>query len=150
MIPIVRLSLSIEGKIPVPNNKIFGCEEAAPIFQEKIGNTARECVAMLCLDVHNNILNYSEISLGKIDKVDVDYATIFKTALLSNAKNIIIAHNHTTSILKPSIADIETTKKLGFLCKMFDMNLIDSLIVGPSSEYVSIRSELSKEKKNDI
>ncbi|EHF6373091.1 DNA repair protein RadC, partial [Listeria monocytogenes] len=108
MIPIVRLSLSEAGKIHLPDYRIFGGEEAATIFQEKIGNLAREYLAIICLDIDKKALNYSEISIGKIDKVEVDYSSIFKTALLSNAKYLIVAHNHPSSDLKPSVDDINT------------------------------------------
>ncbi|MER2000186.1 MAG: JAB domain-containing protein, partial [Lysinibacillus sp.] len=89
-------------------------------------------------------LNYSEISFGKIDEVAIDYASILKTALLSNAKQIVIGHNHPSNILKPSETDIEMTKKIAGLCNIFGIKLIDSIIVVPSGDYLSIRTYISK------
>lgn len=72
--------------------------------------------------------------------------------MLGSIKHVNFEHVlfHPSSDLKPSVDDINTTKKLAKLCNLFDMNLIDSLIVGPNLDYTSIRSELTKEKTNDL
>ncbi|MED0986687.1 JAB domain-containing protein [Bacillus paramycoides] len=140
MIPIVRLTLEKTNELSGFTERIFGCEEAAPIFRRQLGNLARESVGLLCLDTHNQIINYSDITFGKVNRVDVDYAAIMKIALLANAQYILIAHNHPTGILEPSPTDVESTKKLGALSKLFGIELIDSLIVGPTNDYTSIRS----------
>lgn len=144
MIPVVRLTLKKDGVIPIDCEKVYGCEEAAPIFIDRIGESARESLGLICLDSHNRILNYSDISYGKIDQVTVDYASVLKTALLSNASSIVIAHNHPSNILKPSETDIEMTRKIASICKVFRIKLIDSIIVVPNGEYLSIRSVISK------
>ena len=147
MIPIVRLTLKKDGILPFECEKIYGCEEAAPILIDRIGMCARECIGLICVDSHNRILNYSEISFGKIDEVAIDYASILKTALLSNAKAIVIGHNHPSNILKPSETDIEMTKKIAGLCNIFGINLIDSIIVVPNGDYLSIRTYIQKVRK---
>ncbi|KAA1042305.1 hypothetical protein ERX35_000025 [Macrococcus equipercicus] len=140
MIPIVRVTLKPENYIMQNENYIFGCEEAAPIFIEEISECAREVISMICLNAQNEILNYSVISLGKVDKVSVDYNVLLTTALLSCAKFIIIGHNHPSNNLKPSQVDIDTTKNIGKLCKIVDVELLDSLIVTPEKKWLSIRS----------
>lgn len=141
---IVRLKLKKEGVLSSSNTKIFGCEESSSIFIDKIGAEARECLALICIDSQNNKLNYSEVSIGSVNEVSVDYGAIFKIALLSNASSIIIAHNHPSNYLEPSNRDIEITKKIAELGKLFNIILIDSLIVGPSDEYYSIRSKIRR------
>ncbi|WP_214711486.1 MULTISPECIES: JAB domain-containing protein [unclassified Exiguobacterium] len=142
MIPSVRLTLKQDSIIPIHQKTIYGCEEAVPIFQNRIGDCARECVGLICLDANNRILNYSDINLGMTDKVPVDLAVLFKTILLSNASSIVIGHNHPSSIIKPSANDVEMTKKINELCLIFGIKLIDSIIVGPTKEFYSLRSNI--------
>ena len=75
---------------------------------------------------------------------------MFRTALLSNASKIIVAHNHPSGVLEITSKDIEMTRKIAFFAKNFDIELIDSFIV-IKTDYISIRShckEFLKKKKN--
>jgi DNA repair protein RadC len=45
------------------------------------------------------------------------------------AEGIIISHNHPSGNTKPSEHDIQITKKIKDICKLFDMKLLDHLIL---------------------
>lgn len=150
-INVVGLKLTKEYELEIPGNAdfIYGVETAGPIFCRSIGRNNIEYVAMLCLDNTNKIVNYSSISMGRIDGVSISVSQIIKTALLSNASKIIIAHNHPSGVLEVTSNDIDVTKNIGALARYFDIELIDSLVVN-NKEAVSIREkvgELSNECK---
>lgn len=142
MIPKVRITLRTDSLLSINHQRIYGCEEAAPIFIEEIGMNSQETLALICLDDNYRFLNYSNVNYGKINEVIIDHATIFKTALLSNASYIVIGHNHPSGILNPSESDIQVTKKIDGICKIFNIKLLDSIIVGPTTKYYSIRSNI--------
>lgn len=130
-IPVVKVILKTEYEIELPfnENRVFGVETAGPIFCKTIGSNNVEYISMLCLDNVNKIINYSNLAIGTISDVNLQLAQLMKVALLSNTSKIIIAHNHPSGILKFTSFDIQLTKKIGALCKFFNIELIDSLVV---------------------
>ena len=149
-IDVVQLELrrSHQIDIDLPSDRIYIAQQAAPIFCQEIGALNIENVAMLSMDNANRIINYFTVSMGEIDSVKVSLAQMFKSALLSNASKIIIAHNHPSGVLEVNSKDIEMTKKIGLFANSFSIELIDSLVV-TADDYVSIRAyckEISDEQ----
>ena len=63
-----------------------------------------------------------------------------KSAILSNASNIMVLHNHPSGILSPSKDDIVTTARIIGACDMIGIPLLDHIIVGPKrEEYFSMK-----------
>lgn len=143
-IPIVRTKLVKEYDITFNKNKVFGIEEADKVFDELIGGSTLEKVAVICLDSRNNIINAAVTNIGTDTMVKIVPSELFRIAILSNAKSIIICHNHPTGDLKPSKYDIDITKNIGYIGSILGIKLIDSLILGDNGKYLSIRSELNK------
>lgn len=146
-IEVIELQIKKAYTMDVPGieRKIYGVESAAPIFCESIGSSNVEKVAMLSTDCTNRAINYFTISMGDISSVRVSLAQLFRAALLSNASKIIVAHNHPSGVLAITSEDIEMTKKIAFLAKCFDIELIDSLVVS-GNEAVSIREHCGELK----
>lgn len=142
-IKVVELIIKREYEIDVPgeNEYVYGVETAAPIFCDSIGSNNVECVALLCLDSTNKIVNFAKIAIGNIENVNVSISQLIKIALLSNASKIIIAHNHPSGVLEVTSSDIEMTKKIGAIANYFEIKLIDSLVVN-SEEATSIREKM--------
>lgn len=148
-VPVVRVKLYEDFKIKVSSKKAYGIEEAGKIFYELIGSSTIEKSALLCLDNDYNILNASIVNIGTIDNVEISISEIFRIALLSNAKRIILAHNHPSNNMQPSNYDIKITKNIGNLSRLFKMELIDSVIVGNElNKIYSIRNNLENLKES--
>jgi len=58
-----------------------------------------------------------------------------QVAINSNASGIILAHNHPSGNLKASQDDLNITKKVKEAAKLFDINLLDHLIVTTDGYY---------------
>lgn len=127
---------------------IYGVETAAPIFISEIGRCNLEKVAMLCLDSTNRIINYSIVSIGEMDKVKPSVSQIVKTALVSNASKVIVAHNHPSGILELTAYDYGMTKKIGGALGFFGIELIDSIVVNDNGAK-SVREELVKQNEQE-
>ena len=65
----------------------------------------RETFIVLYLNRAQQVLGYSIVAEGGTASVAVDVKMIIQTALLANASAIIIAHNHPSGNLRPSIED---------------------------------------------
>jgi DNA repair protein RadC len=92
---------------------------------------------VMYLNNANQVLGVYNHSSGGIMGVAYDIRMIFQAALKANACAIIIAHNHPSGNLKPSILDIETTRRIKEAGKLLEIKLLDHLIL-TSSGYMSL------------
>ena len=69
----------------------------------------------------------------------VDHRLIVKRALELLSTRIIILHNHPSGSATPSQADIDITRKIKEATALFDIELLDHIIIS-SSEHYSFKS----------
>lgn len=84
---------------------------------------------VILLSRGNRVLGILEASTGGVSGTIADPKVIFGAALKANCSAIIISHNHPSSSLKPSQADINLTRKLTSAGQMLDMPVLDHIIV---------------------
>lgn len=100
---------------------------------EQLDKSAEERFFVVCLDIKNRIVAYSEIAKGGTDICSFDMKTIFKTVLACNGSKIIIAHNHPSGIAEPSKYDFDTTEKIRQACELMNVTLLDHVVIGEDS-----------------
>ena len=96
-----------------------------------------ESFKVLLLNNSNKVKGIYQLSFGGITGTIVDIRILFALALKSLSVGIIIAHNHPSGKLKPSEADKLLTTKIGKAAKLFDIKLLDHVIITPNKEYFS-------------
>ena len=105
----------------------------------------KESMFVLLLDVKNHPLSEPiRISIGSDDYAPACVRDIFKEAVRWGAKSIVLAHNHPSGDPTPSCGDIELTKRVIDAAKLFDINVVDHLVIAtprglPITVYVSTR-----------
>ena len=102
---------------------------------ENMRGLDRENLWVINLDAKCKPINYHVASVGGLDSTMVDVANVFKTAILSNASSILIAHNHPSNDPTPSGYDIEVTKRIAGAGKLLGIELRDHVVVGGASYY---------------
>ena len=65
-------------------------------------------------------------SLGTL----VDIKQIVRTAILVGAESLIFIHNHPSGDPEPSEGDKDITKKFVEACQVFDLEVLDHIVVG--------------------
>ena len=146
-VDIVELQLTKNGTIDIPdtNGYVYGVETAQKIFLTTIGKSNIEKIGVIFVDSTNKIINFTTLAMGGIDTVKLPLAELFKTALLCNASKFVIAHNHPSGILKITPPDVQLTKKIGTIANLFDMELIDSIIINMNGDIISIREHIMEQ-----
>lgn len=96
----------------------------------------KEFFWVILLTNANQVIGISEIGSGCHTGVTVNIKEICQLALLTNAANIVIAHNHPSGTLKPSEMDRKLTKKLTTLLALLDITLLDHIII-TTEDYTS-------------
>lgn len=97
-----------------------------------------ECWAIY-LSVANGVLDKMCISRGSVQHTVVDVRQVVKRALELLASKIILVHNHPSGMAKPSSQDVALTTKIQQAAQLFDVELIDHVIVSSEGSY-SFRS----------
>jgi DNA repair protein RadC len=115
-------------------------ETAASVAKEFLANEDREVFIAINLDGSMRINSINIVSVGCLDHTVVHPREVFKTTILSNASDVIIAHNHPSGNPDPSEHDIEITRRLFECGKLLDIKVLDHIIIG-DDEYTSVRLE---------
>ena len=96
-----------------------------------------ESFFVLLLTNSNKLIRVVPISHGGINETLVDRKIVFKAALENNAVKIILAHNHPSGDIKPSNADINTTKMIVEAGRIMSIQVLDHIIIGVDDCYYS-------------
>jgi DNA repair protein RadC len=118
--------------------KITSSEDVWRFFSKRVKGETREIFYCLYLSQRNGILSFEQVSVGIPTGTVIDIKGIVRTALLVGAETLIFIHNHPSGDPEPSQGDIDATKKLIEACKIFDLEVLDHIIVGDES-YSSLK-----------
>ncbi len=102
-----------------------------------------EHFVILFLNKSNAIIDYIDIG-GLYDNVRVDYRFIIKRALVSEAANIICAHNHPGGNAIPSTQDRVFTSILKKILGYLNITLLDHIIISTDSYYSFMSKKTNK------
>lgn len=89
----------------------------------------KEMFYALYLNSSGEILAVHKISEGTTNNVQVDIKFILQGAIMTNATNLIVCHNHPGGSTKPSQADIKITEDIQKAADLFNIKLLDSVII---------------------
>ncbi len=101
----------------------------------KLHEESEEYIYMLCLDTRCRLIAVIEISHGSVDVSVISPREVYQKALLANAVNIILIHNHPSGDSEPSSNDIATTKRIEETGTLVGIHLLDHVIVAEENCY---------------
>ena len=107
-----------------------------PIFE---GMQHEECW-VIYLTSSNRLLERQRVSQGGVQATVVDHRLIVKRALELLATQLIMVHNHPSGAAEPSLADKELTKKVKSAAALFDIRMLDHVIISREGNF-SFRCE---------
>lgn len=141
-IQVVKIQMVKESRMKYEiEDVVFSPAKVAFIAREFIGNSDREHCIVLCLDSKNKINSINTLSIGSLNSSIVNPREVFKTAILSNAASVILAHNHPSGDPTPSNDDISMTQRLAEAGAILGIDVIDHVIVGDGSNFVSLKKQ---------
>ena len=101
----------------------------------KLSSYEREVFGVLYLNNKNCVIAEEDLFFGGVDNSQVDIRELVKHALVHNAKNIILYHNHPSGIPDPSQADRHITRAIMDVLRHLDMKVLDHFVVGGGTYY---------------
>jgi len=108
---------------------ISSSKEAADILMPLLQDLNHEAFCVMYLNHASRLIKYEIVSNGGMTGTVADIRLILKNAMLQNANQLVIAHNHPSGNLQPSGADKELTRKLKEAAALMDIKLLDHLII---------------------
>lgn len=108
-------------------------------LKEKIGYDHQERFVVIFLNHSNYVLNHQILFTGSDQASVVSVKEIYRQAVIQGASKVIVAHNHPSGSLKPSMQDIQTTQALQEMGKVMGITFLDHLIVSKQG-YCSLRA----------
>lgn len=99
-----------------------------------------EYLYMVCLDNKLATTSVFELSHGNVNSSVVGIREMFQKALLANAVNIVVLHNHPSGDPKPSREDVEVTKRMVEAGRLIGVNVLDHMVIG-RPRYCSLKEE---------
>lgn len=124
----------------VEKTKISGSQDVFDYMQAFVSDLQHEEFWVILLNRSNKVIEHQKISQGGIAGTVIDVKIIMKNAINNLASAIIICHNHPSGNLQPSEADIKITQKITEAASLFDMNMLDHIIIGDNA-YFSFADE---------
>lgn len=110
------------------------------MFRPLIAELPYEEFWALYLNSSNRVLDRVRISQGGVSATVVDHRLIVKRAVEKLAHAVILVHNHPSGSELPSEEDRTVTERVAQAVSLFDIALLDHIIVTPSPCY-SFRNE---------
>ena len=138
---IVSLRMVKEGSILFEVRRISSPTEAAGLGRKFLEETDREQVIVCCLDTKTQPVSVNVVSMGTLNSSLVHPREVFKTAILSNAANIILFHNHPSGDPSPSQEDISITKRIQEAGTLMGIELLDHVIIGSEVRFYSMKEQ---------
>jgi DNA repair protein RadC len=120
-----------------PKKKIQNANDSSEFIKQFYQDDIEiyESFFLLLLNQQNHTIGYAKISQGGITGTVVDVRIIAKYAVDSLATGIILAHNHPSGNVNPSQSDISITKKVKEAMNLFDISVLDHIILTADSFY---------------
>ncbi|MEW2921125.1 MULTISPECIES: RadC family protein [unclassified Allomuricauda] len=96
-----------------------------------------ETFKILLLNQSNKVKGIYPLSIGGITGTLVDIRILFAIILKTLSVGIILTHNHPSGQLRASEQDRQLTQKIKQAAQLFDVKVLDHIILAPDGSYFS-------------
>lgn len=116
--------------------------DVASIFRPMMEGLAHEECWAVHLTSANRIVERQRISQGGVQGTVVDHRLVVKRALELLSTQIILVHNHPSGAAEPSPQDRALTERVAAAAALFDIRLLDHLIIARSGHFSFLEAGL--------
>lgn len=120
---------------PISRKQVASSSDVIELFHPLLSDLPHEEFWVLLLNRSNKVIDKHRISQGGLSGTITDIRLIMKQALDSLACNIVAVHNHPSGNKTPSDADKKITAKLKEAAGIFDIQLLDHIIITPAGSF---------------
>lgn len=115
-------------------------EDVVRLMRPVVDGMKHEECWVIYLTNSNRILDKQRVSQGGVQATVVDHRLIVKRALELLATKFVMVHNHPSGVAEPSEADKVLTRKIVDAAVLFDISVVDHVIISREGHF-SFRRE---------
>lgn len=105
-------------------------QDLANLVEAEMSLLEQEHLKVALLDTRNRVQRIHEVYKGTLNSAQVRIAEVLQPAVRDGCAAIVITHNHPSGDPTPSAQDVVMTAELAKACKIFDIDLLDHVIIG--------------------
>ncbi|MBN2616964.1 MAG: DNA repair protein RadC [Spirochaetales bacterium] len=102
---------------------------------------AQEYFIVVSLNGAHEIIKSEVVSIGILNRTLIHPREVFSEAIKDRAASILLAHNHPSGNLTPSIEDIEVTKRLISAGELLGVKILDHIIFSGTDYYSFLEND---------
>ena len=119
-------------------------DDVVRLFRPQLERLDHEECWVVYLTSSNRIIERQRVSQGGVQGTVVDHRLIVKRALELLATQLILVHNHPSGAAEASPQDRVLTERIARAAALFDIRLLDHLIVEREGDFSFLREGLLK------
>ena len=104
-IPVYKISLVRESRVPCYQQQIRSSADASILLHTYLEGTDRENFVVILLNQKNRVLGIHTVSIGSLTASVVHPRETFKIAILANSAHVVLGHNQEHSVILTLFAD---------------------------------------------
>lgn len=108
-------------------------------FIPKFLGKEQETLLVACFDNANQMLGCEKVAEGTAHYLHIPIQKIVRFAFKYNSQSIVLAHNHPSGLALPSSSDQLNTIELKKALQALEITLVDHIIIGKNSDYISMK-----------
>lgn len=136
-----QVAIRLMEQPPLYSEKpILTKDDAVDVMRNYLKDMDRELFCIINLNSRMMPINMNVVSMGSASETVVEMREVFKSAILSNAGNIMAFHNHPSGDATPSPQDLLVTKRMAAAAALMNIPLLDHIIIGAGeNDHYSMR-----------
>lgn len=131
----VELGRRVASAAATAHDVVSSDADVVRIMEPQLASLQHEECWALYLASSGRVLERMRISQGGVQATVVDCKLILKRALELLAVQIVLVHNHPSGSTQPSQQDISLTERVSEATKLFDIRLLDHVIIAKGEHY---------------
>ncbi|MEG0807357.1 MAG: DNA repair protein RadC [Alistipes sp.] len=117
-------------------------DDVVRLFRPQLETLTHEECWVVYLTASNRIIERQKVSQGGVQGTIVDHRLIIKRALELLSTQLIIIHNHPSGSAEASPQDKVLTERIARAAALFDIRLLDHLIISREGDFSFLRAGL--------
>ena len=120
--------------------KINSPADIAAILTPLVQDREQEYLYVILLNTRMRLIAEPiEVYHGSLNTSLIRISEVFRDAIRLNAASIVVAHNHPSGDPSPSPEDVSVTRALVEAGRLFDIEVLDHLVIGHAGRFVSLK-----------
>ncbi len=138
---VCELAIRMATPLNYQKIKIKRPEDIVSLLMEEMRLEKQEIVKLIILNNKNEIMRMKNLALGGINSVNMSMKDILSEPIKMQAPKIILVHNHPSGDATPSKADMKMTEEIFKVTQLFNIQLLDHIVIG-NGTFTSIISKM--------